>query len=165
MSRFRCPGPRKRAAGRCARDWRQSQRQLPFGLGGRVERDTQAASTYYREALRADPRNADLIERALIATLANGNLSDGLSLAERLILRDPNNNYASGARRAGDPEQAMAFARAHFTRGSARAGRDVTTTLLTAWTYAGAGDERKALETVDRLNEGTLTVFRDYHAA
>jgi tetratricopeptide (TPR) repeat protein len=131
-----------------------------------VERDTNAASTYYREALRADPRNADLIERALIATLANGNVSDGLSLAERLILRDPNNNYANLALGVqAIQNKQWAFARAHFTRGSARAGRDVTTTLLTAWTYAGAGDERKALETVDRLNEGTLTVFRDYHAA
>ena len=42
---------------------------------------------------------------------------------------------------------------------------DLTATLLTAWAYAGAGDGKKALETVDRLKgERAFNQFRDYHA-
>ena len=40
----------------------------------------------------------------------------------------------------------------------------MTTTLLTAWSYAGAGDQRRALDTLDRIREPSLAVFRDYHA-
>ena len=35
-------------------------------------RDTTAAATYYREAVKADPRNAELVERAFISLLADG---------------------------------------------------------------------------------------------
>ena len=40
----------------------------------------------------------------------------------------------------------------------------MTTTLLTAWSYAGAGDQRHALDTLDHIHEPSLAVFRDYHA-
>ena len=40
----------------------------------------------------------------------------------------------------------------------------MTTTLLTAWSYAGAGDQRHALDTLDHIREPSLAVFRDYHA-
>jgi len=36
--------------------------------------------------------------------------------------------------------------------------------LLTAWTYLGEGNSRKALELVDRLRDENFGVFRDYHA-
>ena len=41
-----------------------------------ADRDTMAAEVYYREALRADPRNADLLERAFTAALSNGDESE-----------------------------------------------------------------------------------------
>ena len=37
-----------------------------------ADRDTGRPALYFREALRADPRNLDLIERAFAAALANG---------------------------------------------------------------------------------------------
>ena len=37
-----------------------------------ASRDTGAAAFFYREALRDDPRNADLIERAFVSLLADG---------------------------------------------------------------------------------------------
>ena len=37
-----------------------------------ADRDTNAAALYFREALRADPRNVDLIERAFASALADG---------------------------------------------------------------------------------------------
>src|ERR1700677_1269218 len=59
-----------------------------------ADRDTPAAEVYSREALRADPRNADLLERAFQAALSNGDESSANSLGERLLTRDPNKNLA-----------------------------------------------------------------------
>ena len=57
-----------------------------------------------------------------------------------------------------------AAARAQLAAGDAGKAHDVTSSLLTAWTYAGPGDLRHALETVDRIQGRHFAVFRDYHA-
>src|SRR3712207_9502872 len=42
---------------------------------------------------------------------------------------------------------------------------DVTATLLTAWSFAGSKEPKRALETVDQLRgERGFAAFRDYHA-
>ena len=130
-----------------------------------ADRDTTAAAVYSREALRADPRNPDLVERAFAAALADGEVADSFSLANRLIARDPGNSLArlSLAVRAISQGQFVA-ARAQLAAGEAGKARDVTTTLLAAWSYAGAYDLRHALEALDRVREPALAVFRDYHA-
>ena len=43
-------------------------------------------------------------------------------------------------------------------------GRDVTTALLVAWSYAGQTDLRHALDALDRIRDRSLVPFRDYHA-
>src|ERR1700685_862715 len=59
-----------------------------------ADRDTPAAEVYYREALRTDPRNPDLLERAFAAALSNGDEPSASSLGERLLMRDPSNTLA-----------------------------------------------------------------------
>src|ERR1700732_1521517 len=99
-----------------------------------ADRDTPAAEVYYREALRVDPRNPDLLERAFAATLSNGDETSASSLGERLLARDPNNNLARLAIAVRDIEQGQfASARAHLASGDTMRARDVTATLLTAW--------------------------------
>ena len=131
-----------------------------------ADRDTGAASFYFREALRADPHNLDLIERAFAATLADGDAKDAYGLADRLAARDPGNSLArlALATRAFANGQYIA-ARAQIAAGDAGKAHDVTSLLLTAWAWAGQGDLRHALETVDRINDPNVEVFRDYHAA
>ncbi|WP_395696508.1 tetratricopeptide repeat protein [Methylocella sp.] len=129
-----------------------------------AERDTVAASTFFREALRFDPNNPKLIERAFVAAVSNGEMPEAISLAERLVAREPDNSLAQlvlgvDAVRRGK----FATARAHFMRGAAQQ-RDVTATLLTAWTYLGEGNQKKALELVDRLRDENFGVFRNFHA-
>ena len=107
----------------------------------------------------------DLTERAFAAALADGDVADGFPLAERLVARDPANSLARlalGARAIGDGQYVAA--RAQLAAGDAGKAHDVTTTLLTAWSYAGVGDQRRALDTLDRIREPSLAVFRDYHA-
>jgi tetratricopeptide (TPR) repeat protein len=148
----------------------------PFEVGGSpsgnylsaivagASRDTHAASTFFREALRDDPRNQELVERAFVSALANGNMPDAFALAKRVLVRDPKNGLAHlvlGVEAI--KEHKFDKARAALD-GALDRQRDITSTLLTAWTYAGAKNERKALSTVDTLREDAFAVFRDYHA-
>ncbi|MDB5571891.1 MAG: Tetratricopeptide 2 repeat protein [Hyphomicrobiales bacterium] len=131
-----------------------------------AQRDTQAASTYFREALRADPRNPVLIERAFVASLSNGDMTQAFDLAERLVRFDAKNGLAQlalGVRAI--KTRNFATARTHLARGGNTRRGDITAILLTAWTWAGSGDYTKALEAADRLNDKPFALFRDYHAA
>jgi tetratricopeptide (TPR) repeat protein len=131
-----------------------------------ADRDADAASVYFREALRQDPRNLDLIERAFAATLVSGDTKDAYGLADRLAARDPTNSLARLALAVRSFSNGQyAGARAQLAAGDAGKARDVTSLLLTGWAYAGAGDLRRALESVDRVNDPAVQVFRDYHAA
>jgi tetratricopeptide (TPR) repeat protein len=131
-----------------------------------ADRDTAAAAIFYREALREDPQNLDLIERAFAAALASGDARSSYALADRLAARDPGNSLArlALAVRAFSNGQYPA-ARAQLAAGEAGRSRDVTSSLLTAWAFAGAGDLRHALETLDKIADPNVAVFRDYHAA
>jgi tetratricopeptide (TPR) repeat protein len=131
-----------------------------------AERDTVAAATFFREALRYDPRNPGLIERAFVAAVANGNMEDAFPLAGRLLAHDPKNNLAHlvlGVKAIKAKQ--FAAARAHFEAGGSGQQHDVTATLLSAWSYAGAHNTRRALNLVDKLRGQNFRVFRDYHAA
>ncbi len=130
-----------------------------------ADRDTLAAEVYYREALRADPRNSDLLERAFAAALSNGDEQSANALAERLLMREPSNSLARLAMAVHDIEQGQfATARAHLASGEATRTRDVTTALLTAWCFAGQSDLRHALDAIDRIRDPSVLAFRDYHA-
>ncbi|MFD0935153.1 tetratricopeptide repeat protein [Methylobacterium trifolii] len=131
-----------------------------------ASRDTAAAANFYREAVKADPRNAELLERAFVSLLADGALPEAVRAAERLVTRDTTNglaNLALGVRqiKAGQ----WGPARQNFSRSGRGAAADLTATLLTAWSFAGAGDGKRALETVGKLKgERYYNTFRDYHA-
>ncbi len=130
------------------------------------EHDTVAAATFFREALRFDPRNPNLIERAFVAAVSNGNMQDAFGLAERQLAHDPNNNLARLALGIkAIKAKRFAAARAYFAKAGSGQQRDITATLLTAWTYAGSGDTSRALTLVDKLHGENFGVFRDYHAA
>ncbi len=129
-----------------------------------ADRDTASAEAYYREALRIDPRNPDLLERTFAAALSNGDEQSADILAERLLTQDPTNNLARLATAVHAIEQGQyAVARAQLATGDPRS-RDVTTGLLIAWCYAGQDDLRRALDTLDRIRDPSVAAFRDYNA-
>jgi len=131
-----------------------------------ASRDTAAAATFYKEAVKGDPRNPELLERAFVSLLADGALPDAFRVAERVASRDGANGLAQltlGVRqmKAGQ----WAAARGNFAKSGRGAAADLTGTLLTAWAFAGAGDGKRALETISRLRgERYYNTFRDYHA-
>ena len=61
------------------------------------QRDVAAAASYYRAALRADPGNNELLGRAFLAVLANGEVDEGVKLAERVLQVDKSDGAARGA--------------------------------------------------------------------
>ena len=130
-----------------------------------ADRDTPAAEAYYRQALRIDPRNPDLLERAFAAALSNGDEATADSLGERLLVHDSSNNLARLAIAVHDIQQGQfAAARGHLAGADATRLRDVTTAILTAWCYAGQSDLRHALDTLDRIHDPSVFAFRDFHA-
>src|SRR6516225_10796088 len=58
------------------------------------QRDVAAAASYYRAALRGDPRNNELLGRTFLAVLANGEVDEGVKLAERVLQVDKNDRIA-----------------------------------------------------------------------
>ena len=131
-----------------------------------AQRDTDAAAFYYREAMKADQRSPLLMQRAFMSMLAEGEIDDAAKLAERILKRDPNNDIAQltlavRAIKNGKWSEARRF----LQKGGRGRAADVTATLLTAWTYLGSKDTKRAIETVDRLKgEETFAMFRQVHA-
>jgi tetratricopeptide (TPR) repeat protein len=130
------------------------------------ERDMAAAAAYYRGALRADPRNPDLVERTFLVVLATGNIDDSLPLAERLVGFERSHRIArlTLAARAIKRSQ-FASARTHLALSVRGPIADLTATLMSSWTLAAAGDVKNAIAGIDRLQgPDWYAAFKDLHA-
>src|SRR5215831_19424997 len=130
-----------------------------------VDRDAATAAAYYTAALKADPKNPELLELAFYAHLASGEVDDAVKLAERLLAIDKTNRNARlilGVHALKNKNYAAARSQLN------QAGRDpianLTATLLSAWSTYGAGDSKTALDTVDKLTgPDWFGVFKDLH--
>ena len=59
-----------------------------------VERDANSAAAFYRSALRSDPKNNELLDRAFISSLADGDIDEAVKLADRILTLDKSNRVA-----------------------------------------------------------------------
>ncbi len=59
-----------------------------------VERDATSAAAFYRSALRTDPKNSELLDRAFISSLADGDIEEAVKLADRILTQDKANRVA-----------------------------------------------------------------------
>lgn len=126
--------------------------------------DTAAAEAYFRRALAADPQNRDLLERAFIAALSNGDIDKASALGDQLLSHDATNRMARLATAVPLIARGQyASARSRLIASDPRP-RDVTNIFLAAWTYAGQTDQRHALGLLDQIRDPGLSAFRDYHA-
>jgi tetratricopeptide (TPR) repeat protein len=134
-------------------------------LAAEGRKDTEAAARFYREALRADPRNAELLERAFIAAVQDGVLPEAFRLGERVLQRDANNalaNLTLGVRAMRNRQ--FQTARQNLLRAGGR-GRnaDINAAVLVSWTHVGSGDLKRALENIDRFAEPQLAAYRNFY--
>jgi tetratricopeptide (TPR) repeat protein len=132
-----------------------------------VQRDSTSASAYYRAALRADPRNIELLERTFLSLLADGEIEEASKLADRILQGNKSERIARlvvGIRAL--KQKQYPAARQSIAQSAVRQQiTDLTATLLSAWTLQGAGDTKGAIESLDKLTgQDFYALFKDLHA-
>ena len=131
-----------------------------------IERDATAAAAFYRAALRSDPKNNELLDRAFIASLADGDIDEAVKLAERLLVIDKNNRVArlvAGVRAL--KQKQYATAQQHINQSVRGPITDLVATLVSAWAAYGAGNTNAAIASIDKLaGPEWYPTFKDLHA-
>jgi tetratricopeptide (TPR) repeat protein len=131
-----------------------------------IERDAASAATFYRQALSKDPRDADLLDRAFISSLADGNIDEAVKLAEHILTIDKSNRVARLVVGVRDLK-AKKYASAQLNINQSIRGpiTDLVATLLSGWAAYGAGDTKAAVASIDKLTGPEwYPLFKDLHS-
>jgi len=129
-------------------------------------RDALAAAAYYRAALRRDPNNTELRDRAFLSLLVGGDVGEAVRFAEKIAQIDK-----------GDRVAQLVLGVHYLVQKQYRAARrdlaqsvrgpitDLTATLLSAWSQYGAGDAKGAVAQIDKLTgPDWYAIFKELHA-
>lgn len=130
------------------------------------QQDALAAATFYRAALRRDPKNTELLDRAFVSLLVGGDVGEAVKFAERVVQTSKTDRAARLVLGVHDLKIGhFATARRNLTQSVRGPITDLTAALLSAWSYAGAGDAKGAVATIDRLTGPEwYGIFKDLHA-
>jgi tetratricopeptide (TPR) repeat protein len=130
------------------------------------QRDAGAAAAFYRAALKRDPQNGELLDRAFLSLLVDGEIEESVKYAERIAKVDKNDRVARlvlGVRAL--KKNQYAGARKELAQSVRGPITDLTATLLEGWSMAGAGDPMGAVAAIDRLaGPEWYAIFKDLHA-
>src|SRR6201990_2805453 len=131
-----------------------------------VERDATSAAAFYRSALRTDPKNSELLDRAFISSVADGDIDEAVKLAEKSLTVDKTNRVARLVVGVQDLKQKK-YGPAQLNINQSIRGpiTDLVATLLSAWASYGAGDVKTAVANIDKLTGPEWDpIFKDLHA-
>ena len=130
-----------------------------------VERDAAAAAAFYRSALRTDPKNNELLDRAFISSLADGDIDEAVKLADRILTMDKANRVARLVVGVRDLKNKKYSASQLNINQSIRGPiTDLVATLLSGWASYGAGDAKAAVASIDKLTGPEwYPIFKDLH--
>lgn len=130
-------------------------------------RDMDLATRYFEQALRDDPNNPVLIERVFVFSLSQGDINAAEEYATRVLSFNSQHRMARIVLGLRDlrlrhyPE-----AREHFKKSAYTPIGELTSALLIAWSYAGEGNQKEALKTLDALDTNdSFANFKAFHAA
>jgi len=130
------------------------------------QRDAGAAAAYYRSALKRDPGNSELLDRAFLSFLVDGEVDEAVKYAERVAQIDKNDRVArlvlgvNSLKRKQYPAARRDLAQS--VRGPIT---DLTATLLSAWSMYGGNDSKGAIAAIDKLaGPEWYAIFKDLHA-
>jgi tetratricopeptide (TPR) repeat protein len=130
-------------------------------------RDTQAATDYLNAALSDDPQNPVLIERLFLNQLAVGNIAKAEGTAKEVISFNSQQRMArvllglKEFRSRRYPE-----ARSNFNEAAYTPVGELTSALLSAWSFAGEGSLNPALAELDKLDsQESFANFKALHVA
>jgi tetratricopeptide (TPR) repeat protein len=133
----------------------------------RTENDFDAAVTYYGEAMRFDPENADIQQELLIALITSGKFDDALPVAEKLKSNPQIERVARvalGIQAIRERQYLQADSLLILTVESDL--EKLLTGIMRSWAKFGAGEIDTALADIDKL-EGAdwFELFKAYHGA
>jgi tetratricopeptide (TPR) repeat protein len=139
-------------------------------LAGRVAagaRDSELAVQYYSDALKQDPGNAQLTEQLFQIQVSSGQIAEAERLALDVIALNSQQRLArivlglkALREKRGDE------AREHFAEAAYTPIGELTSALLTAWSYAGENSLNAAMTELDKLDANdTFATFKAFHAA
>ncbi|MFL6812515.1 MAG: tetratricopeptide repeat protein [Bradyrhizobium sp.] len=131
-----------------------------------VERDSAAAAAFYRSALRNDPKNNELLDRAFISSLADGDIDEAVKLADRILTIDKSNRVARLVVGVRDLKtKKYAAAQSNINQSVRGPITDLVATLLSGWANYGAGDTKAAVAGIDKLTGPEwYPIFKDLHS-
>jgi tetratricopeptide (TPR) repeat protein len=131
-----------------------------------VERDAASAAAFYRSALRSDPKNNELLDRAFISSVADGDIDDAVKLAERILTVDKSNRVARLVVGVQDLKlKKYAAVQANINQSIRGPITDLVATLLSGWAVYGAGDAKTAVANIDKLTGPEwYPIFKDLHS-
>lgn len=139
-------------------------------LAGRTAgrmRDNNASAEFLTAALKQDVGNPVLVERLFQAQLAMGEVAKAEALAPQVIANNSQQRMArivlglKEFRNRRYPEARAQFAEASYTPVG-----ELTSTLLSAWAYAGEGSLNPALKELDKLDaQGSFANYKVLNAA
>ena len=139
-------------------------------LAGRTAgrmRDNSASAEFLTAALKQDDGNPVLVERLFQAHLAMGDVTKAESLALKVIANNSQQRMArivlglKDFRNRRYPEARAQFAEAAYTPVG-----ELTSTLLSAWAFAGEGSLNPALKELDKLDtQGSFANYKVLHVA
>jgi tetratricopeptide (TPR) repeat protein len=137
------------------------------GRSAGKERDNEIAADYLSKALIEDPDNPVLIEKLFLLEVSSGNMPDAEELATKVLSFNSQHRMARIVLGLRDFRvRHYADARRNFAEASYTPVGELTSALLTAWTFAGEGSLNDALATLDKLNgNDSFANFQSYHSA
>lgn len=132
-----------------------------------VDNDLDGAINYYKRALAFDTDNRDIQQSLMLALLAQGRFDESLPYAEKLkavpdVERFSRLALAIDAIRKNDYRASENFLKLTVESDLDR----LITSVMTAWSKAGAGDTKDAVNYLDKLQgPDWYTLFTTYHRA
>jgi tetratricopeptide (TPR) repeat protein len=131
-----------------------------------IERDASSAAAFYRSALRTDPKNNELLDRAFISSLADGDIDEAVKLGDRILTVDKSNRVARLVIGVRDLKQKKyASAQSNINQSIRGPITDLVATLLSGWASYGAGDVKAGVANIDKLaGPEWYPIFKDMHS-
>jgi tetratricopeptide (TPR) repeat protein len=132
-----------------------------------VERDAASAAAFYRSALRSDPKNNELLDRAFISSVADGDIDDAVKLADKILTIDKSNRIARLVVGVRDLKlKRYASAQLNINQSIRGPITDLVAALLSGWAAYGGGDTKAAVANIDKLTGPEwYPLFKDMHTA
>ena len=129
-------------------------------------RDALAAAAFYRAALKRDPKNVELRDRAFLSLVVGGDIDQAVDFAERIARTDANDRVARLVLGVHAIKQKhYNTARRNLAKSVRGPITDLTATLLSAWSLNGAGDSKRAVAQIDKLSgPDWYGIFKELHA-